>query len=542
MDLTLQLHSPGMTALHRAGLGGLAATLRALEKNVRESLTKFPDDKCPGAPWPDGKPPWEIEAHQITLHLGDKPAAFLASLFSYAFQTPEADHSLAYLPGQWGGVKSMEPDRIAVRVALQEGHLNVFQQPDRSWSKTAEQTLSYEPEEGKPLVLRFKNPTKLKHASFWQELLEGATPADKIRKNKFAKNIEIKSHHSPGSGERHVKAGPIAQIKVSPENAIPLMFAPAGCLTLLASYQEGVFIVPDVIDLLLFAASRRYLTPQTSRDCHIGSAADAVLQAQVRLRLAPELEDTGVSGFEAYALRQMAGSGIRKARVASYTIHAADTAALAKFEIALRCLPPRLKVFERKKPKKEELPVEAFWADSVVRPLVAENLALGLPWYQGFTRLMTALDDRNRPLRDAVGYEKSQLHELIKAMPNDHSGETRLIESVHAAMRSRYGQIASDNEGNPVAMKNRFKGEYERLRLALAGAKTPDTFRNSLCDLFARAGRSDPLQNHWQELLPLLRDDRWQLTRDLSLLALASYKGKGAETLAAPDAPDEEAA
>ena len=525
MELTLRLHSPGMTALHRAGLGGLAATLLALEKNVRDSLTPFPAAMCPGAPWPDGKPPWDIEPHQITLQLGDDPKTFLERLFCYAFQTPASDHSLSYLPGQWGGTKSMEPEKIAVRVALQEGHLNAFQQPDRSWSKTSAQFITYEPEPGKPLALQFKNPTMLKHAGFWKELCQ---------RNGLVKSVEIKSHHSPGTGERHVAIGSAAQIKEAPELALALMFAPVGCLTLLVSYQEGVFIIPDIGDLSAFALARRHLTPQTSKDCRIGSAADAVLQAHVRLRLATGTDANGVDGSLAYALRQTAGSGIRKARVSSYTIHSGDSAALEKFETALRCLPPRLKVFERKQPKPGELPVEAFWADSVIRPLIAENLALGLPWYQGFTRLMTALDDRKRPLRDLVSFEKHSLHELTKAMPNDTIGETRLIEAVHTAMRSRYGQIASDNEGNPVAMKNRFKGEYERLRLALSGAKTADTFRNAICDLFARAGRSEPLQNHWQELLPLLHDDRWQLSRDLSLLALASYKGKGDESLTAP--------
>ena len=32
---------------------------------------------------------------------------------------------------------------------------------------------------------------------------------------------------------------------------------------------------------------------------------------------------------------------------------------------------------------------------------------------------------------------------------------------------------------NPVAMRNRFSGEYDKWRLAFAGAKTPDQFRKA---------------------------------------------------------------
>ena len=77
-------------------------------------------------------------------------------------------------------------------------------------------------------------------------------------------------------------------------------------------------------------------------------------------------------------------------------------------------------------------------------------------------------------------------------------------------------------------MKNRMKGERERWRLAFAGAKTPAQFRYALCDLFSRAGISHVLQTEWQGLLPMLSDQSWQLTRDLALLGMASYAGKGA--------------
>lgn len=109
----------------------------------------------------------------------------------------------------------------------------------------------------------------------------------------------------------------------------------------------------------------------------------------------------------------------------------------------------------------------------------------------------------------------------------DTAGERIVVQAVHEALRGRYAQIADENKNNPVAMRNRFSGEYDRWRLAFAGAKTPDHFRKAICDLFSRAGRNAVLQREWQEVLPMLRTSNWQHARDLALLALCSYQGRG---------------
>ena len=115
----------------------------------------------------------------------------------------------------------------------------------------------------------------------------------------------------------------------------------------------------------------------------------------------------------------------------------------------------------------------------------------------------------------------------------DTAGERIVVQAVHEALRGRYAQIADENKNNPVAMRNRFGGEYDRWRLAFAGSKTADHFRRALCDLFSRAGRNQVLQKQWAVVLPLLRAENWQHARDLALLALCSYQSNRPET---PDA------
>ena len=113
----------------------------------------------------------------------------------------------------------------------------------------------------------------------------------------------------------------------------------------------------------------------------------------------------------------------------------------------------------------------------------------------------------------------------------DHPAEETIVRAVHEALRCRYGRIAAENTKNPVAMKKRMAREYERWRLAFSGAKTPDTFRHAVTDLWSRAGSNSVLKDSWPQVLSLLTNEKWQLTRDLALLALASYRGKSEEDI-----------
>jgi CRISPR-associated protein Cas8a1/Csx13 len=222
----------------------------------------------------------------------------------------------------------------------------------------------------------------------------------------------------------------------------------------------------------------------------------------------------------------------QKSRVATIHVPPGDDRRLDRYERAAAHLPPRIVtrvVKETAGRRRQKVVTErrkSFRADSIVRPLIAENLALGRKWYSGFIKLMIRINPAtDSPFRDQLPFERGGLHAMISDESMwDTTGERLLVQAVHEAIRGRYGQIADENQKNPVAMKSRFKGEYDRWRLAFAGAKTPDHFRKALCDLFSRAGRNAVLQKQWQEVLPMLRSENWQHARDLALLALCSYQ------------------
>ena len=184
---------------------------------------------------------------------------------------------------------------------------------------------------------------------------------------------------------------------------------------------------------------------------------------------------------------------------------------------------------------------ESFRADSVIRPLIAENLALGRKWYAGFSGLMTKTNPAtDKPYRHQVSFERKGLHDMISDSTMwDQEGEALVVQAVHEAIGRSLGRIRQETDGQAAkllsqATKNRWERFRERLRLDLAGAKTPAQLRFVLANLFSRGGSNSVLRKAWDKVLPVIHSD-WQLARDLGLVALASYAGRGETDLDAED-------
>jgi len=235
----------------------------------------------------------------------------------------------------------------------------------------------------------------------------------------------------------------------------------------------------------------------------------------------------------------------QKSRVATLHVSPGDDRVLDRFARALAHLPTRIvtrtiqEATGRGKNKVVSERKESFRADSVVRPLIAENLATGRAWYAGFAKLMYKLNPAtDKPYRNQLSFERKGLHDMMndKTMWDDE-GEALVVKAVHEAIRQTLGRIReeTDSAGGKLsqATKNRWERFREKLRLDLVGGKTQAQVRFALTDLFSRGGNNSVLRESWAKVLPVIQKD-WSLSRDLGLLALASYAGRG-ETAEAPD-------
>ncbi len=534
--LVMRLFAPGMSLLHRAGLGGLACTLKKMERQYASG--QLPAAKLP-APFTNDQPPWEIDEQTVTLKFGkpENAGEYLKKLFAFAFGIRK--DGLIVLPGQY---YETEPS-TAVLADLQSGLTLTFLQHGKVRKLAKELTpVRYDPEgDGvSGVTVEFRACSEFKHQNGWEEFVDrnGCLISGMIR---------VDGPISPGTVVRHVAYTSDTAAEDPPERMLPLYFALVGCLALPVNRGVAVLLVPEVENLLDFIIDRPAMTPTTAKDCQIANAADAALRAQVRLRHNPVRQEhlkskarqamtgTLLPGCYAMTFTPTAWASQQKSRVATIHVASGEDKILDRFERALTHLPPRIvtrtvpETSARGKKKIVKEHREVFRTDSIVRPLIAENLALSRPWYSGFVKLVTRINPAtNKPYREQLTYERKGLHAMISDETMwDSASEATIVCAVHEAIRSRYGQIAEENKANPVAMKNRFRNEYDRWRLAFAGAKTADQFRKTLCDLFSRAGRNIVLQQSWQEILPMLRSSNWQHARDLALLGLCSYQGRG---------------
>lgn len=525
-SLTLDLFAPGMTLIHRAGLGGLACTLRYVERAYSSGQLRSKD--LPAGPWRDG-PPWEVMPHAVRLDFGEPPRAgeYLTRLFAVAFRI--TDH-LIDLPGQYETRPS-----LAVRAELQAGLTLTFLQHGRVRDLSKQPiTVEYDPDGDGKTVIR----TQYRHCSWYKHQDGGEVLAD--QHGLVPDTLEVIGPLNPGAVVRHNAFPGNTKVEENADRLICLYFAMVGCLALSVNRGAGVLLIPEVNHLQQFCLVRPFLTPTSARDCRIASAADAALQAQVRLLGKRIIAASDLPEIYAMTFQPTTWASQQKSRVDTIYVSAGDETRLSQFDVAMQELPPRIvppRVEQRKgKVRGPEEQDEYFWADSVVRPLVAENLALGRSWYTGFTSLMTAIDSRGKPVRGKIAFERKGLKAMSERLLWDHEREAVLVRAVHTAISNHLGRICADtDQGRPLsqATKNRWDRFKERFRLSLTGAKTAEQCRNALCVLFAGSVHNPELTKKWQQVMPLLLED-WRKARDLGLLALASYGGRGDEPLAGP--------
>jgi len=545
-SLTMRLFAPGMTAMHRAGLGGLACSLRSIEERFADG--SIDEEELPGGPWEDGKPPWKVDSDQIMLDFKEPTRAgdFLLRLFSHSFMILKGN-DVIFLPGQYRNTPPMDvlaDAQSAITLTFLQHGLT------RTLSKnTTSLQIDAEGDGSKMIQVEFKSCTRFKHQEGWKVLVDKDGCIQ-------SKPIEVSGPINPGAVVRHVAFTSSTKIEDPVDRVLPLYFAIVGCLALPINRGVGVLIVPEVDDLKRFQLLRPLMSPRNARDCKVAGASDAALQCQLRILGSKEMEKSDVPACTALLFRSTAWASQQKSRVDAIDIPRGDYKSLRTFELAVKELAPRVitivspkdsdKAKKAKATKKKakapmvdvvEKAPEHFWSDSIVRPLVADNLARGQPWYRGFHDLMTKLDPvSKKPKRLKLSFEKAGLKNMIDKVEWNDQGEKAIVQAVHQAIRQRLGQIAGENKGKTGTMKNRMQGEFDKWRLAFSGAKTPDQFRHSLCDLFGRAGINPVLKEHWTVILPWLSSaTKWQLARDLSLLALASYTGTGAKEIETPE-------
>lgn len=507
--LTLALSAPGMTPLMKAGIGGLAASLRAYAEETGRGI------------WPaqieigDGVAHVTPTGVQLTWSPGAHESV-LGALFDYSFGL--TSDGLISLPGAYA--PAVRSDAILL-AHLQDALKRTFLSHGKSTAKRGEPTqLAFTVDDAQAYV-------QMQPYSTYAQREATAAVLEAMGKGV----VDLASWAYPGAVVRHNAYAAHTKAYFTAEEVLAACFALVGCISYaVPQKRSGVLVIPEPTELVAFARRRWLLTARGAADTTVAGASDAALLVELALRHDAELA-RGIGRVHAALMRGTDWDSKQKYRVQTLALDHVSTEVLDDYERMAAALPSRVRIREEKEGKTTI--VRPFVARSWLRWLAAENLARGRRWYDGFA---TATTDENRPRwvhrfrtrDDKLGALYSEDRKGLEIMTNDLDlSERTLVESVHIALRQRFGAIADESRGDGIAaMRNRWNRERDRWRHAFAGAKTQEQVRSALADLWSRAGANRALRENWTSVIPLLRADSWQLARDLSLIALASYAAR----------------
>ncbi len=505
-SLEIQLFAPGMAHVHRVGLAGLHMTL------------KYFDDI--GATFDNAS--WTLSQQSVELAWTGPPQDFFGRLSKESFGMDE-NGVISFAAHRAHAMGDLE--RIALNQALQMTFLQHNKQnmipkgtPERQRSfdfgeKTA--VVSYRP---------FVRPYA--HATAGKLFLDA--------KGRIRPACRIKEWLYPGAAERHSSLSG-TEIEETPERVLCLLYAPVASLYFRLSHRglDGKFdarrgtaiVLPHVYDLESYSRCYgRYLETPVERLSADG-LGDAGLAALVALKANDALDQLGVNGCTVTTMGTVTWSSLQKTRTGVATIEGVDENSLDLFDHAWRCIPNRIVIRESKPTRKDPNPTNTYFvATSLCRGLVADNIAAGRDWFHGFTHLMSSQKQAR-----LVSYEKGGLKKMVEETAWEYDADKKFVSAVHSAIRNRYGALAAQATKRGEVIP--FDREFERMRTGLMRVKNARTLRAELADLFARGGLNRTLQESWQQILPLFSGPDWQRARDLALLALASYTGKGTEDI-----------
>ncbi len=101
------------------------------------------------------------------------------------------------------------------------------------------------------------------------------------------------------------------------------------------------------------------------------------------------------------------------------------------------------------------------------------------------------------------------------------------IRAFHEALRKIYAKTY-DRKKSRAENNQRIDKKYQAIRSELSRCYDQESLEDFLADFLSRAGLNSSLYDQWEQILPLIVDEvNWKKTRNLSLLALASYKPRG---------------
>jgi CRISPR-associated protein Cas8a1/Csx13 len=394
---------------------------------------------------------------------------------------------------------------IGTQVTIHQGITGTFLQHNQFFKSNGKKSKSL-PVDGRKIVVEYKKAESYAHQHFSKHLCDEQGQL-------LRGTIGIAGWLYPGAVIRHYAFKEQTKFEETPERALALLFAPVACqYFVLRSHFQGkraqyTLVIPEVTDSELYAKRCWDLRGCGYKNFHASSLGDAGLRF---LTYETSLELARYYQFERCQLIMfgtVAWSSSQKTRTEIVMVEATEKV-IFNYKISCACFPENRIV---------EHTSGNFISWSLSRELIADNLIRGLPWWYNFSKRIN-----KQELFKRIYYEREGLYDMIQNGQWDEEAQKLFVQVCHEALRKTFGKIYGRTKEDEYAQ---FQRKAERIRAELGRCKNAASFRQFITDFWARAGRISILEDHWEELLPLTTGMMdWKVARDLTLLALASYK------------------
>lgn len=482
----LNLSDPGMTWLHLAGMAGLWMSLKQLEQLYLTPLKR------------PGNLTWALTPHSISLDWQGQDLIVLDWLFKQSFQI--GDEGLISLMG----LNSQTMD-IQTQMTIHLGITGTFLQHNKFFKSAGEASKRFIID-GREIIVEYKKAASYAHQHF--------APYFCDRQGQLLQEpIGIAGWLYPGAVVRHYAFKKQTQFEEIIARALALLFAPVACQYFILRSRiepqqaQYVLVIPEVTDLELYAQHCWGLRDLGYKNFHASSLGDAGVRFLTYEKTIAIAKHNRVERCQVISFGKVAWSKQQKTRIGITVVEANQKVSCSYKFICERL--PKYRVFKHES--------KNFVIPSLAYEIIADNLLRNLPWWADFSKKIN-----NSELFKQISYEKEGLHQMVQNTEWDENVQELFVEVCHEALKRTYAKIYSHTKEDEYAQIER---KYEQIRSKLGRCKNAETFRHFIRDFWSKAGMNSIIQKHWKELLPLT-DGRidWKVARDLTLLALVSYK------------------
>lgn len=472
-ELTLSIFDPNTLLPHRAGIAGLALALSVIN--------------------PDNVPfSWTVTEDTVKLswECSDKEAVLSLIQQTYRLQDGYLDVPALNLDSQG-------------KYTFTEGVMTTFLQHGKQRKQPKESiTLMFLIDENQAEISQIFRPVE--DCYYTRDFNEAFNT-----KGRLKTDIPLKGHHLPGLVECFTHGA----YQESPGGFLALVFLPLACSYYQLSGYRSAVVIPEVKNLEEWVKRRQNSSGSSYKNFRSSSAGESALRFLLQEKIIEDNKRFRVDYCEVYQLGKQQWDGSQSyLKQAVYRVKAKDDV-LDLYDSAFQFFKPQV----RKNNKGE-----AWLAVSKILSWLCDNLITGKSWYSGFYEL----------------YKENELYErkgLVSMSQYLDSLEKTFFDAIQGAFSSylREQIVQAQKQGRKLD----YPQVTDKVITRLQRPSTQQDFAKTTVDFLSRH-RSKSTRGVGAEIYQWLhKDNNWKQARDLALLAIASYTGKGKD--GKPEIPEE---